>query len=76
MRRCRTDCGQWDTANVYSNGESERVVGNALKKLNIPRSKVVILSKCLGTVAEQVGLPAITYKPQITLSKTYVNQYG
>jgi aryl-alcohol dehydrogenase-like predicted oxidoreductase len=30
----------WDTANAYSNGESEIIVGKALKKYNIPREKV------------------------------------
>lgn len=36
----------WDTADVYSNGKSEEIIGKALKKYDIPRSKVVILSKC------------------------------
>uniref|UniRef100_A0A060TAR8 ARAD1B09262p n=1 Tax=Blastobotrys adeninivorans TaxID=409370 RepID=A0A060TAR8_BLAAD len=35
----------WDTANMYSNGESERLIGKFLKEYNIPRSSVVILSK-------------------------------
>ncbi|KAH8651927.1 voltage-gated shaker-like K+ channel, subunit [Tricladium varicosporioides] len=35
----------WDTADAYSNGRSEEIVGKALKKFNIPRSDVVILSK-------------------------------
>lgn len=30
---------------MYSNGESERIVGQALKKYNIPRSQVVIMTK-------------------------------
>jgi len=36
----------WDTANAYSNGESERIIGKALKKFNIPRHRVTILTKC------------------------------
>jgi aryl-alcohol dehydrogenase-like predicted oxidoreductase len=36
----------WDTADVYSHGRSEEIIGKALKQYNIPRSKVVILSKC------------------------------
>ncbi|KAL8958288.1 MAG: hypothetical protein Q9193_004626, partial [Seirophora villosa] len=36
----------WDTADVYSNGRSEEIIAKALKQYNIPRSKVVILSKC------------------------------
>src|SRR4051812_49340870 len=27
----------WDTANVYSNGRSEEMIGNAIKKFDIPR---------------------------------------
>jgi len=36
----------WDTADVYSNGRSEEIIGKALKKYEIPRHRVVILSKC------------------------------
>uniref|UniRef100_A0A060T6X0 ARAD1B15466p n=1 Tax=Blastobotrys adeninivorans TaxID=409370 RepID=A0A060T6X0_BLAAD len=35
----------WDTANVYSHGESERLIGKFIKKYNIPRSSIVILTK-------------------------------
>jgi len=41
----------WDTADAYSWGKSEEVVGKALKKYDIPREKVVILSKCYFNVA-------------------------
>ena len=38
----------FDTANVYSNGESERILGKALKEHKIPRENVVIMTKvCL-----------------------------
>ncbi|ANB14917.1 aldo-keto reductase superfamily protein [Sugiyamaella lignohabitans] len=39
-----------DTANVYSHGHSELIVGKFLKKYNIPRSTVVILTKVHGRV--------------------------
>ncbi|KAE8382752.1 NADP-dependent oxidoreductase domain-containing protein [Aspergillus bertholletiae] len=41
------DCGinTWDTANTYSNGISEILIGKALEKYEIPRSKVVIMTK-------------------------------
>jgi aryl-alcohol dehydrogenase-like predicted oxidoreductase len=45
----------WDTANVYSNGVSEEIVGKAIKKYNIPREKVVILTKCHFAVGEEPG---------------------
>ena len=35
----------FDTANVYSNGESERILGKALKAHSIPRENVVIMTK-------------------------------
>lgn len=36
----------WDTADVYSNGRSEEIIAKAIEKYSIPRSKLVILSKC------------------------------
>ncbi|KAH8145484.1 uncharacterized protein LAJ45_10454 [Morchella importuna] len=36
----------WDTANIYSNGASERIIAKAIEKYNIPRKNLVILSKC------------------------------
>lgn len=41
----------WDTADVYSNGESERLIGKFITKYNIPRSTLVILSKCYFPVS-------------------------
>lgn len=37
-----------DTANVYGNGASERLLGQSLKNLSIPRDDVVIATKVLG----------------------------
>ncbi len=37
-----------DTANVYSDGESERLLGQSLKNLGIKRSDVVIATKAFG----------------------------
>lgn len=45
----------WDTANVYSNGSSEAIVGKAIAKYQIPREKVVILTKCFWGVSECHG---------------------
>ncbi|KAA8626152.1 aldo-keto reductase [Pyrenophora tritici-repentis] len=52
-------CGinTWDTADIYSHGLSEKIVGKALKQYNIPRNKVVILSKCyFGVVEDDVSV--------------------
>ncbi len=48
-----------DTADVYSEGESERLVGEALKALNRPREQIVVATKVRGRVGpgiNQVGL--------------------
>ncbi|WFD04490.1 hypothetical protein MOBT1_003200 [Malassezia obtusa] len=50
----------WDTADVYSMGKSEELVGKALKKYNIPRSRVVILSKCYFGVSDDGSFPMIS----------------
>jgi aryl-alcohol dehydrogenase-like predicted oxidoreductase len=47
----------WDTANTYSNGESEVIIGKALKKFNIPRERVVILSKVYYPVMDDDSRP-------------------
>ncbi|TAQ87194.1 hypothetical protein B7494_g4508 [Chlorociboria aeruginascens] len=66
----------WDTANTYSNGASEEIVGKALKKYNIPRHKVLILSKCWAVVGEEPSVQAFKYREAIAVSKDYINQYG
>ncbi|KAH7255318.1 NADP-dependent oxidoreductase domain-containing protein [Fusarium redolens] len=45
----------WDVADTYSNGESERILGAAIKHYSIPRSKLVIMSKCFQFVDEEKG---------------------
>jgi aryl-alcohol dehydrogenase-like predicted oxidoreductase len=40
----------FDTADVYSEGESERTLGQSLKNLNIARKDVVIATKVFGRV--------------------------
>jgi len=37
-----------DTANVYSTGESERLLGQALKDLALPRDRLVVATKATG----------------------------
>ncbi|KAG9050671.1 hypothetical protein FS837_003398 [Tulasnella sp. UAMH 9824] len=65
----------FDTANIYSHGESERILGNAIKKLNIPRDEIVIMTKVhhlVGRTAESVeSLPAAEKD-----KRRYANQYG
>jgi len=49
----------FDTANVYSYGKSEEILGQAIKDLGIKRSEVVIATKARGRMApgaNQIGL--------------------
>ncbi|KAI6848751.1 Aldo/keto reductase [Hortaea werneckii] len=66
----------WDTANVYSNGISEEIIGKAIKKYALPRHKLVILSKCFGYVDEEPSTRGILYGQGIAASKDYVNRGG
>ncbi|CAE7002765.1 hypothetical protein HRS9139_09878 [Pyrenophora teres f. teres] len=71
----------WDTANVYSNGESEIIMGKALRVHNIPRSKVVIMTKCCRAVTDLNIEPDISintaFYPELSRqSKDYVNHFG
>lgn len=43
-----------DTANVYSLGESEALLGSAIKTLGLPRDQLVIATKALGVMNEQL----------------------
>jgi aryl-alcohol dehydrogenase-like predicted oxidoreductase len=49
----------WDTADMYSNGRSEEIIGKALKQYTIPRHRVVILSKCYFGVSDDGSQPPI-----------------
>ncbi|PKS07898.1 hypothetical protein jhhlp_006506 [Lomentospora prolificans] len=66
----------WDTANMYSNGESEVIIGKALKKYNIPRHKVVIMTKLHWAVGEDHESVHWQQPEAFAQSKEYVNQYG
>lgn len=69
----------FDTANCYSNGMSETILGKAIQTLNLPRDEIVIMTK--------VGLPvdrvvdgngtawAATPKKELERLR-YVNQFG
>lgn len=66
----------WDTANVYSNGVSEEMIGRAIQKFQIPRHKLQILTKCYGTVGEEPGVRHVQVGEEMKLTKDYINQGG
>ncbi|EJC99605.1 Aldo/keto reductase [Fomitiporia mediterranea MF3/22] len=66
----------FDTANFYSNGESERVIAKFLEKYNIPREKVVIMDKIYNLVSEHdITVPA-PFVPDLWNQRDFVNQGG
>ena len=65
----------WDTANIYSNGDSERIIAKAIKKYEIPRRKLVIATKCCLTVRENNEPETLALK-DVEKTMDYVNQRG
>jgi len=65
----------FDTANIYSNGLSEEILGKAIKQLNLPREEIVVMTKFTGVVGRTPG--EIVYKPSVAEQELrYVNQWG
>ncbi|KAF7979652.1 hypothetical protein HWV62_41627 [Athelia sp. TMB] len=62
----------FDTANIYSNGMSEVILGKAIKQLNLPREGIVIMTKAFGPV----GHTYTTQTSEATEANGYVNQRG
>lgn len=67
---------QWDTANVYSNGVSEEIIAKAIREYQIPRKKLVIMTKCWGVVSEHDNVNTFSFAKAFEQSKDYVNQFG
>lgn len=65
----------FDTANVYSNGLSEIILGKAIKELKLPRDEIVVLTKVYNTVAREYGTNFVSnaINPD---DVGYVNQHG
>jgi len=63
----------FDTANVYSNGESEVVLGKAFRQLNLPRDEIVVMTKLYATVGRTKN-ESLTGVNVDELG--YVNQHG
>jgi aryl-alcohol dehydrogenase-like predicted oxidoreductase len=52
----------FDTADVYSLGGSEQVLGNLLKKLNVNREAVVVATKVQGQMSDDVNDKGLSRK--------------
>ncbi|ABN66508.1 aryl-alcohol dehydrogenases [Scheffersomyces stipitis CBS 6054] len=71
----------FDTADMYSNGQSEVILGKFLKKFNIQRDKVVILTKCYNLIdtniptlnmANQYDYPSYEFANNQGLSRKHI----
>ncbi|KXN85848.1 Versiconal hemiacetal acetate reductase [Leucoagaricus sp. SymC.cos] len=65
----------FDTANIYSNGASEIVLGKAIKELKLPRDEIVVMTKVYGTV-ERSFETSFVINGQNPDEHGYVNQHG
>ncbi|PPQ90831.1 hypothetical protein CVT25_011973 [Psilocybe cyanescens] len=65
----------FDTANVYSNGHSEIILGKVIKKLNLPRDEIVIMTKLHGIVSRDFGV-SFWGTGNKADAHGYVNQHG
>lgn len=63
-------------ANVYSSGTNEEIIGKAIKKFEIPRQKLTLLTKIYGTVPDEAGIFSWRFEAQMQQSKDYVNKGG
>lgn len=73
------DCGvtTWDLANMYSNGESERLVGKFIKQYNIPRKNLVLIDKCRFLVNHEDPTHITSlWNYELKNHRDYVNQGG
>ncbi|CAE6413088.1 unnamed protein product [Rhizoctonia solani] len=64
----------FDTSNVYSHGDSERILGKAIKQFGLPRDEIVVLTKVYHPVSREPG-PPIAASPAIDAAG-YANRYG
>ncbi|KAG6823231.1 hypothetical protein H0H92_010919, partial [Tricholoma furcatifolium] len=64
-----------DTANAYSNGGSEVIVGKWIKQNNIPRERIIIATKCFGIVGKTRDLQTVVM-PHLKDDRDYVNNHG
>ncbi|KAF7294863.1 Aldo-ket-red domain-containing protein [Mycena indigotica] len=66
----------FDTSNVYSNGASERILGKAIRQLNIPREEVVVMTKVYFVVGRAPSVTFLGGSAADPDNEGYVNQHG
>ncbi|KAB8072750.1 putative aldo-keto reductase [Aspergillus leporis] len=71
----RSGLNFFDTANVYSNGESEIILGKAIKQYNWSRESIVIATKVWAPVGRGAERPLFMSEEERD-NNGYINQYG
>ncbi|KAJ8495280.1 hypothetical protein ONZ45_g1792 [Pleurotus djamor] len=66
----------FDTADVYSNGVSEVILGKAIKQFNFPRDEIVVMTKLFGAVGKEPSFQGIGPSYEALNQQGCVNQYG
>lgn len=67
----------WDTADIYGQGTSEQIVAKAIERHEIPRSRLVILTKCyFGVDPELVKNGQTDFLMSSTNDGNMVNRVG
>ncbi|KAJ6507934.1 aryl-alcohol dehydrogenase [Mycena vitilis] len=65
----------FDTANVYSSGISEEILGRAIKQHQLPRDEIVVMTKVFFPLNRNSG-EKMLYGSAADDANGYVNQYG
>nr|WGM49230.1 aldehyde reductase [Boreostereum vibrans] len=65
----------FDTANAYSNGDSERILGKAIKQLGLPREEIVVMTK-VYFISGRTPTEPLIFSISEGEKKGYVNQRG
>lgn len=67
----------FDTANVYSNGISEVILGKAIKQHNLPRDEIVVMTKVFFAVdIDRDGNPTNSLSADEKKAQRLANQKG
>ncbi|KAG8873897.1 hypothetical protein FRB98_008721 [Tulasnella sp. 332] len=67
----------FDTANVYSNGMSEVILGKAIQQHNLPRDEIVVMTKVRHPVNEDMNGALLVRVPvEERYKMRYVNRFG
>ncbi|KAG8929104.1 hypothetical protein FRC01_004868 [Tulasnella sp. 417] len=66
----------FDTADMYSNGHSEIILGKAIKQYNLPRDEIVVMTKIYATVMRNPGDLEFGISEEEMERRRYTNQKG